>query len=457
MMVSEAIGQAVAHLVLSNMSARRLSHLWDSIADRGREILAARKQAGEAADVERLCRDLLSERGEAAGTALARELVEKYEAMPDGARLEFFELLLAQFSPNAEEVLRAADAYRGDPGADALLELIRVVEPPRQELMRRINMAPRGTAVVVEMRRTLLGHLASHPELRAVEEDVRHLLRSWFNRGFLVLERIEWGTPAAILEKIIAHEAVHEIKGWDDMRRRLAEDRRCFAFFHPALPDEPLIFVEVALLDGLAATVGPLLDRSAPTDDTGKANTAVFYSINNCQEGLRGISFGNFLLKQVIRELVEELPRLRRFGTLSPVPGFCEWIEAHANDDREQLTEDELSAIEGLRQGSWHRTSEQAEPLRKVLLGLCAHYLLEAKCESGEPLDAVARFHLGNGASLERINWRADLSARGIGLSAGIMVNYVYRPHQIESNHESYVQHGKIASSSAVRALARRG
>ncbi len=438
------------------MSPRPLSQLWESIADRGREILAARRGAHEAANVERLCHELLSEQGEAAGTALARELAESYGSMDGAQRLAFFELLRAQYSPDVDEVLRAAEAYRASPSADALIELTRAVEPPRQELLRRINMAPAGTATIVAMRGEILGLLKKHPELRTVEEDLRHLLRSWFNRGFLVLERIDWRTPAATLEKLIAYEAVHEIKGWDDMRRRLAADRRCFAFFHPALPEEPVIFVEVALLPELAAAVGPLLDSSGPVGDARDRSCAIFYSINNCQAGLKGISFGSFLIKQVVSELVDEDRRVRRFATLSPAPGFRPWLAGLTGEERAGLAEDEQTAVAAIEKRGWHRDEERAEPFREPLLRLCARYLLTAKSSTGEPDDAVARFHLGNGASIERLNWRADLSAKGLRQSAGIMVNYAYRPHRIERNHEAYVHHGRIAAAGAVRSLARK-
>lgn len=430
------------------MPHRSLSQIWDSIADRGREILARRRGALAVQGIDTLCRDLLSERGEASGTALAREIVRTYEAMDEVGRLEFFALLDQRFSPGVEAVFQAEDAYRSAQVPDSLLALIRAVEPPRQELIRRINMAPRGMAAIVAMRKDLLRFLPHHPELRAVDADFQHLLRSWFNRGFLVLERIDWHTPAAILEKLFEYEAVHEIQGWDDMRRRLAEDRRCFAFFHPALPEEPVIFVEVALLDGLATAIQPLLDADSPPQDASGATTAVFYSINNCQDGLRGISFGYFLIKQVVDDLLAGHPHLKTFATLSPVLGFRAWLESLGAGALAEHRLDRLS------EPDWHRDEAFSESLREPLLKLCARYLIKEK-KDGEPRDPVARFHLGNGARIEQINWLADTSENGMKRAAGMMVNYVYRPKQIEKNHEAYVGRGVVAASARVRALAK--
>ncbi len=430
------------------MAHRSLSQVWDSIADRGREILARRRGASSVRGIESLCRDLLSERGEASGIALAREVVATYEAMDEVHRVEFFALLGARFAPDAEAVLEAADAYRNRQDPDTLLALIGAVEPPRQELLRRINMAPRGTAAIIDMRKDLLRFLPSCPELRAVDADFQHLLHSWFNRGFLVLERIDWHTPAAILEKLFEYEAVHEIQGWDDMRRRLAEDRRCFAFFHPALPEEPLIFVEVALVEGLATAIQPLLDIDSPPQDASRATTAVFYSINNCQDGLRGISFGYFLIKQVVNDLLAGHPHLKTFATLSPIRGFRTWLESSGG---EPLGKDQLAR---LSEPDWHRDEALAESLREPLLKLCARYLIKEK-RTSEPLDPVARFHLGNGARIEQINWLGDTSRKGMAQAAGMMVNYVYRPKQIEKNHEAYVGRGAVAAAAGVRALAK--
>jgi malonyl-CoA decarboxylase len=351
-----------------------------SIADAGRELL--RRGPGESAPAKAilpLCHALLGSRGEASGTALALEVTEAYRALAPAERLRFFRALREEFDVDGERIVATAEAYRDRRDLESYLALASAVEPPRQELIRRINMAPRGTETIVGMRADLLQALDSHPELKAVDADLRHLLASWFNRGFLLLERIDWNTPAAILEKLIEYEAVHAMEGWDDLRRRLAEDRRCFAFFHPALPGEPLIFVEVALMRGIATAIQPLLDRKAPVADPAEADTAVFYSISTCQEGLRGISFGNFLIKQVVLELAKEIPSLRRFVTLSPIPRFRRWLDPKADDVDSDLTPEERDAALALRRGGWAADEEAAEAMREPLLRLGARYFLGAR------------------------------------------------------------------------------
>jgi malonyl-CoA decarboxylase len=293
------------------------------------------------------------------------------------------------------------------------------------------------------MRRLLLKKITASPHWRVIDADLMHLLRSWFNRGFLRLERIDWRTSAIVLEKLIQYEAVHAIQGWRDLRRRLESDRRCFAFFHPQLPDEPIIFIEVALTRGMSAHVQPLLDLKSPVAMPANADCAMFYSITNCQEGLRGISFGNLLIKQVAEELKREFPHLRRFATLSPVPGLRRWLDRAG--DRELLKKIEDPA--------WH-LGEVPEALQKQLTRLCAYYLLHAK-QGEEPLDPVARFHLGNGASLERLNWMGDSSEQGMARSAGLMVNYVYWLAEVERNHQRYFQEHSIVAAPAVEKLAR--
>src|SRR5207245_2514537 len=347
-------------------------------------------------DLVALCEALLAESGEYASLAIARDTLAAYHALDERAREAFFDVLVSRYSPAPDAVVRAAAVYQHNPSPDKLAELQAIVEPARQELFRRLNMAPGGTAALVEMRKTLLKGLRAHPAWKAIDFDLMHLLRSWFNRGFLRLERIDWRTPALVLEKLIEYEAVHAIRGWWDLRRRLEGDRRCFAFFHPQLPDEPIIFIEVALTHGMSAQVQPLLDKDAPVDSPLTADCAMFYSITNCQEGLRGISFGNLLVKQVAEELKREFPHVRRFATLSPIPGLRRWLaEVPLNAEHRAL----LSRLED---AAWH-LGEVPEALQKLLSRLCAHYLLLAK-HGPEPLDPVARFHLGNGAALERLN-----------------------------------------------------
>jgi malonyl-CoA decarboxylase len=401
-----------------------------------------------------LCRELLGQRGEASGLALANEILTAYQSLAEADRLEFYGLLNDEFGPDSQAILDAADAYRARPELDTLSGLADAVEAPRRELFRRLNMVPDGTSSLVRMRGDLLGVVPDRPELRAVESDLRHLLTAWFNRGFLVMDRIDWMSSANVLEKIIAYEAVHEINGWDDLRARLAGDRRCFAFFHPAMPDDPLIFVQVALTRDVARAIGPLIAEDREIVNGRDADTAVFYSISNCHTGLRGISFGHFLIKQVIEELRRDLDNVKQFVTLSPVPGFCQWIaNASLDEVPEKLRHDIEEARLLLAVTDWLEKSRSAKGAETVLMRLCAHYLLDAK-RDGEPLDPVARFHLGNGASLGEINWAADWSTVGIERSAGIMVNYFYRLDDIEKNHELYFTHGQVVASSGVRRLA---
>ena len=302
------------------------------------------------------------------------------------------------------------------------------------------------------MRQLILPQLRAHPELKPFEHDLKHLLASWFNRGFLQFEQIDWRTPAVILEKLIAYEAVHEIQGWDDLRRRLADDRRCFGFFHPALPDEPLIFVEVALTRGLAGEIHTLIDTAPDTDKKEQPDTAIFYSISNCQTGLAGISFGNFLIKQVADAVKKEFPGITQFATLSPIPGFRKWLDdVLVRDTPDGLSEDDIDL---LNRSDWRDNELIRQPLKPALMNLCARYLIEEK-RNGRPLDPVARFHLGNGASVERLNWAADMSDKGIEQSTGMMVNYLYDSDQIVRNHEAYVRDGIVAASSAVTKLAK--
>src|SRR3954463_8872814 len=398
-------------------------------------------------DLLALCRSLLAESGEYASTALARDALAGYQALSERCRDEFFEVLARQYSPSPDAVGRAASAYQANPTPEHLIELQAVVEPPRQELFHRLNMAPGGTAALVEMRRQLLGKLKLHPEWRAVDADLLHVLRSWFNRGFLRLERIDLRTSAMVLEKLIQYEAVHAIAGWSDLRRRLEGDRRCFAFFHPQLPDEPIIFIEVALTRGMSAHVQPLIDKDAPLEQTANADCAVFYSITNCQQGLRGISFGNQLIKQVAEDLKREFPHLRRFATLSPIPGFRAWLAGASLGGKDK------ALLARLEDPAWP-LGGVGEPLQKLLMRLCAYYLLNVK-QGKEPLDAVARFHLANGAALERLNWMGDTSEQGIARSAGMMVNYVYWLAEVERNHETYFREHEIAASPSIEKLAR--
>lgn len=426
-----------------------MSQVVDAIADIGRQYFDRPSSKSPINDAQRLCDDLLSERGEASGTALARELVERYEAMDDQSRDGFIDLLADHYGPDADAIRAAAQSWLDDPSDDAYEVLHKAVEAPRLELLRRINMAPEGTATIVHLRERVLARKREEPHLKSLDTDLRHLLVSWFNRGFLQFQQIDWRTPAVILEKLIAYEAVHEIRGWGDLRRRLADDRCCFAFFHPALADEPLIFVEVALTRSLSGNIESLLEEPDTTTDE-KPTTAIFYSISNCQAGLAGISFGNLLIKQVVDSLNAELPSIKTFATLSPIPGFMRWMKTLiANDPPDWLDDEQRTA---LLSADLSHDAVAREALEKPLMRLCATYLTSTNSR-GRPLDPVGRFHLGNGASVERINWNADLSRKGLRQSAGMMVNYLYDPDKIVANHEAFVGEGRIATSSKVRGL----
>lgn len=430
------------------------SDLLTTISERGRTLLrrAGSSDAGQDTDgLIQLCKALLSGRGEASGTAMARDVLDLYQELDATQRRAFFEALVRDFGPDREKLAQAVEKWRSQPDDEDASSLHFASEPRRQELIRRLNRAPGGTSDLVSMRADLLGMMKGHSDLAALDRDVVHLLSSWFNRGFLVLRRIDWSTPANILEKIIRYEAVHEISDWDDLRRRIDPvDRRCYAFFHPALVDEPLIFVEVALTETMPAAIAPLLAVDRQHLPIEKARTAVFYSISNTQRGLGGISFGSFLIKQVVEELRRETPKLDTFVTLSPVPGFMQWLK---QDKDVPLTDEDREILKRLDEPKWFEHPETTAQLRGVLEPLAAYYFLKARTPKGRMIDSVARFHLGNGARLERINWLGDLSPKGLRESAGIMVNYLYRLDDIEKNHEAYANDGEVVASSAVKKL----
>jgi malonyl-CoA decarboxylase len=427
-----------------------------TITDRGRDLFGLRpprpaEAPGRADALVELCETLLGGKGEASGTAMAQQVIETYQTLSPQEQLTFFEALAENFGPDEAQLDAAVEEWRQTGSETAATELHFASEPRRQELFRHLNRAPSGTRTLVKMRADLLKLARDNPDLRRVDRDLAHLFSSWFNRGFLVLRPIDWSSPANVLEKIIRYEAVHEIHGWDDLRRRIdAPDRRCYAFFHPALADEPLIFVEIALTEEMPAAIAPLLAEDRSAIEPSHARTAVFYSISNCQAGLAGISFGNFLIKQVVEELQRELPRLQTFVTLSPVPGLRLWMKAA---DDVPVSDEERAMLAALDEWSWVDNPTAAEYARRVLEPLAAHYFLKAKTPDGRAVDPVARFHLGNGARLERINWLGDRSRKGLRESAGIMVNYLYDLDEIEENHEAYANQREIVASGAVRKL----
>jgi malonyl-CoA decarboxylase len=434
--------------------------LLQSISERGRALVERtrdRRRGAAASDglIEQ-CEALLSGRGEASGVALAGEILAEYAALTTGPRIAFFEALATRFGPDRARIAAAVATWMRENSDETAAELHAASEPRRQELLRRLNLAPGGTKALVAMREQLMDALERRADLQSVDADFVHLFSSWFNRGFLVLRRIDWSTPAIVLEKIIRYEAVHEIRDWQDLRRRIdPPDRRCYAFFHPALVDEPLIFVEIALTGDIADAIAPILAAPESTAPQ-RATTAVFYSISNCQRGLGGVSFGHFLIKQVVEEISREMPRLSTFVTLSPAPGFAEWLAAErAADNSAMLTADDRARLALLDKPDWWRDQDTAETLREPLLRAAAAYFLRARTPGGRPLDPVARFHLGNGARLERLDWLADVSPKGLEQSHGLMVNYLYDLDHIEKNHEAYAATRTIVASNAVRRLAR--
>jgi len=379
--------------------------------------------------IEALCQDLLSSRGEVSGMSLAQLVLDRYAGFDDDQKLALLTLIANEMDVSCGDAVAALQNYESAPTAANYAALTKLVEPARLQLIRRLNQTQDATSQLVAMRHDLLRLLDKQPDLAKLDIDFKNLFTTWFNRGFLVLRPINWGSPAHILEKIISYESVHAIQSWDDLRRRLQpDDRRCFAFFHPAMPDEPLIFVEVALTSGTPNSIQTILSETHRSLAAADADTATFYSISNCQAGLAGISFGNSMIKTVVQHLLRDLPQIKTFVTLSPIPGFVKWIR---------------------------ETGQFGETLNlKTLLPLVAHYLIAVKHLSGQPRDPVARFHLNNGAFVEAVHADADVSENGLAQSCGVMVNYRYDLNKISANHEAYANQQSVVASKAVKALA---
>ncbi|HVL56422.1 MAG TPA: malonyl-CoA decarboxylase [Burkholderiaceae bacterium] len=446
-MSSESPGLAVSDAALSRSS-------WTSdVIERFLRALSRGKRPAESPQLVEMAEALLSIRGEASGVALAAQLLEAYASADDTAKLAFLAQLVESFGPDTTLLDRRIEAYRADPSAQSAVALHAAAEPRRQELIRRMNLAPNGTVRLVRMREDVLRHQPAHPALAAVDADFVHLFSSWFNRGFLQLQRIDWMTPAEILERIIRYEAVHAISSWDDLRRRLAPpDRRCFAFFHPALQHDPLIFVEVALTAEIPQAIAPLLaDERTPLDPT-RATTAIFYSISTCHAGLRGVTFGSFLIKQVAEELSREFPSIENYATLSPIPRFVRWLRTQFGADGTSLLDPAArEQLQPLADPAFAADREVLETAKPALTRALLFYLFDAKDANGRPVDSVARFHLGNGAQLECIHWLADASEKGLSQSLGFMVSYRYELSQIERNHEAFASQGVIAAAAPLR------
>jgi malonyl-CoA decarboxylase len=469
---------------LFDRTIENLRTAWRDIAAFSREAVGATPRPHlprEDADRLRLQMQacLAGRGGEVSARARAAELGRTYLGLDSTGRRNFLSVLARDFDVDRANVDRAVDVFHraGDPASrgDAERALRSALEPGRMRLLTQFNGLPEGVKFLVDMRAQLLEWSRHDPLLSALEADLKSLLKNWFDVGFLELRRITWDSPASLLEKLIAYEAVHAIRGWQDLKDRLDSDRRCFAFFHPRMPDEPLIFVEVALVTGMSGNVQSLLDEAAPVQDPQTADTAIFYSISNAQKGLAGISFGNFLIKRVVDSLAAEFPNLKNFATLSPIPGFRRWLDAEfereeAGEGEGVLTASERSRIaelfadpdivpqdrgDGLQalldRPGWHRDEAALNILKPILLRLGAKYLVEVK-SGRRARDPVAHFHLSNGARMERLNWLADTSDNGLRQSAGMMINYRYKLTHIEANHEAYTGDGKISTSSQVRA-----
>ncbi|MBI1424375.1 MAG: decarboxylase [Gammaproteobacteria bacterium] len=449
-----------------------------SIAEKGRELLGLEQTNGANADLSSMCKRLLASHGEASNVALSQQIIHLYHGLDSEKRLDFFKLLADEFNPDILELKRAAQRYFESGNPQDLITLNNVLEAPRQELFRRLNLAPSGTAHLVSLRADLLKLLKRHQELICVDADLKHILSSWFNRGFLQLRNIDWTSPAFVLEKLINYESVHEIRGWDDLRRRLMQDRRCFAFFHPAMPDEPLIFIEIALVNGLTDNISDLINPTAPMLEPRQADTAIFYSINNTQTGLRGISFGNFLIKQVLVELSYELPWIKTSSTLSPIPSFAgnlkRWLSGEARQPVDKLFENViLQNNDSILQVAENNQLDTSLPIKGILNTILEnnlsaddktlHVLLSDLAlahlttigDNNKLPDPVAIFHLSNGARLERINTYADTSEHGLTSSFGVMVNYLYNMSDVERNHEAFVSEKKIVMSEHLNKRAR--
>lgn len=495
----DAIGAAAGSPGLWDRTLENLRARWRDIAASAREAVGAaprpnlpREDADRLKEQMRAC--LEGRGGEVSARARAAQLGRTYLALDAEGRRNFLLTLAREFGTEGGRVDAAVAAWTAarDQGGPRLAQaeqtLRRALEPRHLTLLTQFNALPEGVKFLVDLRAELMGMAEGDPALMGLEEGLKGLLRGWFDVGFLDMRRITWDSPASLLEKLIAYEAVHEIRGWQDLKDRLDADRRCFAFFHPRMPGEPLIFVEVALVAGMSDRVQALLDPSAPVIDPKGADSAIFYSISNAQKGLAGISFGNFLIKRVVDGLSQEFPKISCYATLSPIPGFRRWLAreaaAHGAEllpvaEWERLAEALVAAggavpdsapvgllDAALAHPGWHRDDGLVKVLRPALTRLCARYLTQAKAparrsggdgDAPRALDPVAHFHLSNGARMERLNWMADVSDKGLKQSCGLMINYRYKLGEIDANHEAYRGEGRVTLSSAMKALSKGG
>ena len=428
-----------------------LKQIISSIADAGQKIFSIKNiKKNDLESIISLCDDLISHKGAAFGITVARDITELYQSLSPENKLLFFQKINEKYKPSFKKVNEAIENYTKSQNERTLSDLFKVSEGNRRELFRRMNMAPNGTAIIVALREDLLKILKSNKELSELDNDLRHLFRAWFNPGFLKLTKITWDTKAAVLEKIIKYERVHQIKDMNELKRRLGEDRRFFSYFHPALEDEPIIFVQVALTKGLGKSIQELMKPSS--NNQKEYDTATFYSISNCQEGLSRVTLGNFLIKRVVYEIQEELPHIKNFGTLSPIPGFADWFsyldESKIKNILGDLTNQNVSFLKSkdMKIGD-NRIVENKEAIIKLV----AHYIVNEKNKKGLPINDVSRFHLGNGAIVEDIVVNANISETGFKRSYGVMVNYLYELKNIEKNHEDYMNNNKVIVSDKIK------
>ena len=428
-----------------------LKEIISSIADAGQKLFNKKNiKKNDLDSILSSCDDLISNKGAAFGITVARDITELYQTLSVENKLLFFKKINEKYKPSFTKVNEAIDNYKNSQNENTLSDLFKVSEGSRRELFRRMNMAPNGTSIIVTLREDLLKILKNNKELRALDSDLRHLFRAWFNPGFLKLEKITWDTKAAILEKIIKYERVHQIKDMNELKRRLGEDRRFFSYFHPALEDEPIIFVQVALTKGLGKSIQELMKPSS--EDQKTHDTATFYSISNCQEGLSRVTLGNFLIKRVVYQIQEELPHIKNFGTLSPIPGFVEWFS--------YLEESKIKSILGnlayqdvsfLKSQDLKIGDKRIIDNKDSILKIVTHYIVNEKNSNGLPINDVCRFHLGNGAIIDDIIVNANVSESGFNRSFGVMVNYLYEFKNIEKNHEDYINNKKIIISNNLK------
>ncbi len=430
----------------------------EAIAARGRSMLtlirgADADHAGpKLRDIGDLAEDLLSFRGETAGHKIATSLFAQYRALSEDEKLGFLNMVADGYGPDQAALERAIHAFRSAPGEPTIASLRAATVSPRQVLIRRLNLAENGTLELIKLREDALRFQKQIGNFDVLDADFSHVLTPWFNIGFLDLRLMEWSSAANVLHKVITYEAVHEIQGWEDLRRRVEpDDRRCYAFFHPRMPDEPLIFVEVALTKEIPRTIATLLDEKRVPIAAADASLAVFYSISNCQVGLRGIPFGSMLIKRVVELLSKQLPMLKTFVTLSPVPGFAAWLARQRQDESSVVPDEALKALGGIGPQWSCDTASQDE--RQALVIAAAHYFLKARTPQGKVINSVARFHLGNGARLEQINFAADLSANGLKDAHGLMVNYLYDQKTIDTNAQHFSEGATVAASGVVRRI----